>query len=85
MDEVYQNIPGHLKSHIVLEDMPKRTKVFSDDILKEFALFKQVRQDVMKALEEARSNQVIGSSQEAYVKIFIKDEKTREILFLMLN
>ena len=79
MDEVYQNIPGHLKSHIVLEDMPKRTKVFSDDILKEFALFKQVRQDVMKALEEARSNQVIGSSQEAYVKIFIKDEKTREI------
>ena len=33
----------------------------------------------MKALEEARSNQVIGSSQEAYVKIFIKDEQTREI------
>ena len=59
--------------------MPKRTHVFQEDIIKEFNIFKQVRADVMKALEEARSNQVIGSSQEAYVKIFIKDEKTRTI------
>ncbi|MDD6302573.1 MAG: isoleucine--tRNA ligase [Bacillales bacterium] len=69
MDEVYQNIPLHKESHIVLEDMPKHTSVYDKKVLEEFEVFKSVRNDVMKALEDARTNGVIGSGQEASIKV----------------
>ena len=52
-----------------------KTQVFSllnDDILSkvldEFELFKTVRNDVLKGLEDARNNSIIGSSQEAMIR-----------------
>lgn len=65
MDEVYQNIPNKKLSHIAFEDMPKESHDYDESILDEFNLFKQVRIQVMKALEDARNTQIIGSSQEA--------------------
>ena len=79
MDEVYQNIPYKAQEHIILEDMPKVTHNFEASLLEEFDLFKEVRNQVMKALEEARNNQVIGSGQEAHVVLNIKDSKAKEL------
>ena len=89
MDEVYQNIPYHSQEHIALEDMPsKEDLVFASEeresLLKEFATFKNVRSEVMRALEEARANQVIGSGQEGEITINFK-EKDTENLFVSLK
>lgn len=79
MDEVYQNIPHHKKEHIVLEDIDKVTHNYDQSVLDNFELFKEVRNEVMKALEDSRNNQVIGSGQEAVVTLHIKDEKARKL------
>src|SRR5690625_6077851 len=39
-----------------------------------------VRDDVLKALEEARDKKIIGKSLEAKVTIVAKDEQTKEVL-----
>jgi isoleucyl-tRNA synthetase len=79
MDEAYQALPYHKATRIVLDDMPVRTHEFDESVLKEFDSFKLVRDEVMKALEEARANEVIKSSQEAAVKLNIKDEAAKAL------
>ena len=44
-------------------------------LLKEYELISRLRSDVLKALEEARGNGLIGSSQEAAVTLHIKDQE----------
>ena len=75
MDEVYQNIPHHKESHMLLEDMPSRSNEYDSSILEEFDLFKLVRNDVLKGLEDARANGTIGSGQEADVTFSVKGPK----------
>ena len=48
----------------------------SPEVLKQYQLFLKLRSDVLKALEEARSVEIIGSAQEASVEVEILDEKT---------
>lgn len=79
MDEVHQHIPYVKEEHIVLADMPKLTSNYDETLVEEFELFKNVRNEVMKALEDARSLQVIGSGQEALVTLNIKDSKASEL------
>lgn len=70
MDEFNENIPGERVKNVQFLDYPKAKH--ADDreaLLKEFELFKTLRDDVLKALEVARTNQIIGSSQEAKVEI----------------
>ncbi len=67
MDEVYQNIPGHKEQHVLLEDMPKVSHEYSEDLIKEFDTVKLVRDDVLKGLEEARTNGIIKPSGEASI------------------
>ena len=59
-------------------DYPKYHEV-NEDILKEYDNFKLLRDDVLKALEEARNNKVIGSAQEAYVSIKFNNEDLRKL------
>ena len=67
MDEVYQNIPGHKEKHVLLEDMPKVSHEYSEDLVKEFETVKLVRDDVLKGLEEARTAGIIKPSGEASI------------------
>ena len=68
MDEFNRNMPGERKANPQYYDYPKFNGV-DDALLKEYDNFKLLRDDVLKALEEARNNKVIGSAQEAYVSI----------------
>lgn len=77
MDEVYQNIPGRKKSRIALEDMPKESHVYSEDLQREYLSFRALRDEVMRALEEARSEQKIGSSLEAALTLVAGGEKEK--------
>ncbi len=79
MDEVYKNIPHHELNNIVLEDMPKVSHDYDVSILEEYDNFKTYRDLVLRKLEEARSNQIIGSSLEAEVNLTL-DEKENALL-----
>ena len=76
MDEFNNNLPGERAKNAQLLDYPK-TKALSASsaqLDEEYELFLELRNDVLKALEMARTAQVIGSSQEAMVEIaIIKD------------
>ena len=66
-EEVYRFIPGEKLESVHLNDMPEVPNYEFDSKLWE--LFFDVKDDVFKALEEARNEKVIGSSLEAEVKL----------------
>ena len=83
MDEFNRNLPGERKNNVQLLDYAKAEKAADrDDILKEYELFKAFRNDVLKALENARTQQIIGSSQQARVAVSLtKDAEAIKAIF----
>lgn len=77
MDEVYQNIPEHEYSHVALLDMVKESHDFDEKVLEDYKNFVDLRNEVMKKLEEARTNQVIGSGLEASVTLTISNNEEK--------
>ncbi|MGL4953784.1 MAG: isoleucine--tRNA ligase [Culicoidibacterales bacterium] len=77
-DEVWEFIPGVDAESIHLTDM-NTYEVTTEQaaLIAKWDVFMNVRHDVLKALEIARSEKVIGKSLEAKVTMFIKDEATR--------
>ena len=77
MDEFNRNLPGKRAENVQFLDYPKHQDLGPDSGLldKEYELFLQVRNDVLKALELARNNQLIGSSQQALVELAVIDKK----------
>ncbi|MFC0524063.1 isoleucine--tRNA ligase [Pontibacillus salicampi] len=80
-DEVWKHIPGVEEASVQLTDLPK-TKEVKDhkEVKAKWDHFMNVRDDVLKALEQARSEKVIGKSLEAHVTIVPKDGETKELL-----
>ncbi len=74
-DEVWSNIPGIQEESVQLTDMPE-VEEFENGLglerkWKEFLL---VRDDVLKALEEARNEKVIGKSLTAKVILYVNED-----------
>ena len=69
MDEFNNNLPGERKWNAQLLDYPKANmdKKEREALLQDYELLISMRTEVLKALEEARTAQVIGSSQQALV------------------
>ncbi len=69
MDEFNNNLPGERKWNAQLLDYPKANmdKKEREALLQDYELLISIRTEVLKALEEARTAQVIGSSQQALV------------------
>ncbi|MDC3412851.1 isoleucine--tRNA ligase [Aquibacillus sp. 3ASR75-11] len=80
-EEVWQYIPGREAENAQLTDMPTPREVEGSENLKnKWDQFMEVRDDILKALEEARAEKVIGKSLEAKVTIAPKDTATKELL-----
>ncbi|KGP72412.1 isoleucine--tRNA ligase [Pontibacillus yanchengensis] len=80
-DEVWEHIPGVESKSVQLTDIPEAQEVKNHQELKaKWDHFMNVRDDVLKALEEARNEKVIGKSLEAHVTIVPKDNQTKELL-----
>ncbi|NIK10714.1 isoleucine--tRNA ligase [Alkalibacillus almallahensis] len=80
-DELWQHIPGVEAENVQLTDMPDaRHVVGEEDTKAKWQQLMAVREDVLKALEAARDDKVIGKSLEAHVTIVPKDEQTRDLL-----
>jgi isoleucyl-tRNA synthetase len=72
MEEVYEYSPIKEAEFAQLLDMPQRVSV-DDTILAKYEPLMQLRDGVLKALEEARNEKVIGKSFEAHVTLYLND------------
>ncbi|ASK63568.1 isoleucine--tRNA ligase [Virgibacillus phasianinus] len=80
-EEVWEYIPGTQAESVQLTDIPEPKTIFeSTGLLEKWDHFMSIRDDVLKALEEARNEKVIGKSLEAKLTLVAKDEKTKEVL-----
>ncbi|MGX8793329.1 isoleucine--tRNA ligase [Oceanobacillus oncorhynchi] len=80
-EEVWEYIPGVEEETVHLTDIPEPREVAgAKDIVGKWGHFMEVRDDVLKALEEARSEKVIGKSLEAKITIVPLDEETKQVL-----
>jgi isoleucyl-tRNA synthetase len=74
-DEVWQYIPGVTEESVQLTDMPEYVDYPNAAELEEkWNAFMALRDDVLKALEEARNAKVIGKSLTAKVTLYVNDE-----------
>lgn len=73
-EEVYGYLNGKEESVHLLRMPEVANYKDADEILKNFEVFFHVKEDVNKALEDARNEKLIGSSLEAEVLINAKDE-----------
>ncbi len=76
-EEVYGYVGGKEES-VHLERMPEVISYGDEEkILKDFSLFFDVKEDVNKALEDARNEKTIGSSLEAEIFVHAEGEYSR--------
>jgi isoleucyl-tRNA synthetase len=79
-DEVWKFIPSVEAESVQLTDMPEYQDLENAMGLEEkWNAFLELRDDVLKALEEARNQKVIGKSLTAKVTLYV-NEKTKELL-----
>lgn len=75
MEEVWSYIDGVTEEYVQLTDMPKQIEVPNEDTLKsKWEEVISIRDEVLKALEEARNEKVIGKSLEAKVVLYPTDD-----------
>lgn len=77
--EAYSFLPGELLEDVYLEDLPT-VKDYSkyDNLLASFEEFMNYRSEILKALEEARANKIIGKSFSSKLTITV-DKKAKEL------
>ncbi|VEF48476.1 isoleucyl-tRNA synthetase [Bacillus freudenreichii] len=74
-DEVWTHIPGVQEESVQLTDMPAVEEIANGaELEKKWKEFLLVRDDVLKALEEARNEKVIGKSLTAKVSLYVNDD-----------
>jgi isoleucyl-tRNA synthetase len=74
-DEVWKFIPNVTEESVQLTDMPEYLELANAKALEEkWTSFMKLRDDVLKALEEARNAKVIGKSLTAKVTLYVNDQ-----------
>lgn len=79
-EEIYDNMPHKEAESIHLTDFPKVNLIDDKQLEDKWDKLLEVRDDVLKALEESRNQKVIGKSLEASVEIYSKDANLVELL-----
>ncbi|MDX8044947.1 isoleucine--tRNA ligase [Gracilibacillus sp. S3-1-1] len=81
MEEVWNYIPEVEEESPQLADMPEAKTIKDEEQLAaKWSLFMNVRDDILKALEEARAEKVIGKSLEAAITIKANNPDVKELL-----
>lgn len=78
-EEVWEYIPGEKESSVQFTEIPEAREISGLDVEK-WNHFMKVRDDVLKALEEARNEKLIGKPLEAKVTLVPRDEETKNVL-----
>ncbi|MFP4286821.1 MAG: isoleucine--tRNA ligase [Candidatus Izemoplasmataceae bacterium] len=69
-DEAYAYLPGKKEDSVYLENMPSFDYPSNEKLVKKYDHFMQLRDHVLKALEEARNEKIIGKSLQAHVVLY---------------
>ncbi|WP_100404546.1 isoleucine--tRNA ligase [Bacillus solitudinis] len=74
-DEVWEHIPGEKEENVQLTDMPE-VESFGDveELKATWNQFMSIRDDVLKSLEQARNEKVIGKSLTASITLYANGE-----------
>ncbi|PYZ97945.1 isoleucine--tRNA ligase [Alteribacter lacisalsi] len=73
-DEAWELLPEKEAANVQLTDMPEaKTYADAQALTQKWDRFMDLRDDVLKALEEARSEKVIGKSLEAHVTVYAEE------------
>ena len=75
MDEFNRNLPGERVKNVQFLDYPTYEDRDDTALFEEYEKVIALRKDVLKALEEARNNKIIGSAQEAIVYLDANDKE----------
>jgi isoleucyl-tRNA synthetase len=68
-DEIWENMPGDRSASVHTETFPETTRSTNSGLLAEWEKLFKIRDEVLRALEDARVAKQIGSSLEARVEI----------------
>lgn len=80
-EEVWEYIPLVEAKTVQLTDIPDPdTVIESEETIQKWDQFMKIRNDVLKALEEARDEKIIGKSLEAKVTIVANDDDIKNVL-----
>jgi isoleucyl-tRNA synthetase len=79
-DEAFENLPHQKFASVHLAEFPKTSGADNSQLLSEWERIFSIRDEVLKALEEARNLKQIGSSLEAKVKLTVD----KEMMMLLL-
>ena len=79
-DEAWENLPGQASASVHLAEFPKAVDAVDSDLLTKWERVFSIRDEVLKALEEARTAKQIGSSLEAKVVLTADAETTQFLL-----
>ncbi len=81
-EEIWEHIPHVEEKYVQLTDMPTAREVanFTAEDEEKWNHFLKVRSDVLKALEEARNDKIIGKPLEAKITVEAKDDYTKQVL-----
>lgn len=78
-EEIWSHTPHVTEESVHLTNMPEKQQV-DRQLVEKWSRFLTIRDDVLKALEEARKEKVIGKSLEAKVLIYVENEEDRAIV-----
>ncbi len=82
-DEVWRFIPGVAEESVQLTDMPEPNEQhlgFAGEAESKWDAFLAVRDEVLKAMEEARRNKVFGNSVDAKLALYPQTEEVAQVL-----
>src|SRR5699024_2108790 len=81
-EEIWEYINGVEEEYIQLTDLPEAREIegFTEADETKWELFMKLRSDVLKSLEEARAEKVIGNSLEAKITIEALDDEVKEVI-----
>ncbi|MGE5702233.1 MAG: isoleucine--tRNA ligase [Clostridia bacterium] len=85
-DEVWSYIPGVTESSVQLTDMPEANEQhlsFSSELKAKWDAFHAIRDEVLKAMEEARRNKVFGNSVDAKLVLYPASAEVADVLNAM--
>lgn len=79
-DEAWENLPGEKAASVHIAEFPKTGVAVDKRLLINWERIFTIRDEVLKALEDARNDKQIGSSLEAKVVLNVDAETTRFLL-----
>lgn len=83
--EAYLELPQVLEDDIYLENMPKVWDLKDERLENAFDIFNEFRDEVLKALEIARNEKLIGKSLESHLKLSLTKEQMEAVNILNLD